>query len=83
MGISPTRRKRNEIVGFIRPDDLEGYDPPHIGEDKDPFILYVRIYIIYNYRKKINTSFLYKYADKFANGFFYFKNYLNLCNYLN
>ena len=46
MGISPTRRNRKEIVGFIKPDDLYGYDPSHIGKDKEPFIYMYRINII-------------------------------------
>ena len=40
--VSPTLKKREGIVGFIRPDDLYGYDPSHIGKDKEH--LYICVY---------------------------------------
>ena len=39
--VSTTLKKREGVVGFIRPDDLYGYDPSHTGKDKEHLYIYV------------------------------------------
>ena len=43
--VSPTLKKREGIVGFIRPDDLYGYDPSLYGKDKEHLYVYNNIYV--------------------------------------